>query len=156
MRLWHYSLLENNLLPKSQLVSQWRELNSIFAKQDNHILINYIYDYDETYLAQYTKIVLLDMQKRGYSIKKWDNFNTYFFNYKVVPASDFTSAINVLETFLNDDIILSYEEHNDRYLLQCFMNLQEKYYAKQKDFDDVTYRKLLEFIKEQGFTVQCE
>ena len=149
MRLWHYSLLENNLLPKSQLIAQWRELNSVFAKQDNHILINYIYDYDETYLAQYTKIVLLDMQKRGYSIKKWDNFNTYFFNYEVTPASDFTSALNVLETFLNDDIILSYNEHDDRYLLQCFMNLQEKYYRKQKDFSKQEYNNLYNFVSKK-------
>ena len=47
MRLWHYKLLP--YLPKSQLIAQWRELNSIYKKQDRHILINYIYDYDEVF-----------------------------------------------------------------------------------------------------------
>lgn len=49
MRLWHYELLP--YLPKSQLLGLWRELNSIFKKQNNHILINYIYDYDKLELC---------------------------------------------------------------------------------------------------------
>ena len=43
MRLWHYKLIP--FLPNSQLIAQWRELNSIFKKQDKHILINYVYEY---------------------------------------------------------------------------------------------------------------
>lgn len=35
MRLWHYDLLA--FLPRSQLLAQWRELNSIYAKQDQHL-----------------------------------------------------------------------------------------------------------------------
>lgn len=52
MRLWNYELIENNLLPNSQAVAQWRELNSIFRKQDNHILINYIYNYNKETLME--------------------------------------------------------------------------------------------------------
>lgn len=47
MRLWHIDLITNSLLPKSQLLAQWSELNSIFKKQDKNILINYIYDTDK-------------------------------------------------------------------------------------------------------------
>ena len=39
--------------------------------------------------------------------------------------------------------------HNDRYLLQCFYNLQEKYDRGQKDFDKETYLKLENFIREK-------
>ena len=45
MRLWHYKLIKEGLLPDSQLLAQWRELNSIYVKEDKHILINYIYRY---------------------------------------------------------------------------------------------------------------
>ena len=45
MRLWHYDLIE--YLPKQQLLGQWRELNSIYVKQDKHILINFIYEYEK-------------------------------------------------------------------------------------------------------------
>lgn len=43
MRLWHTDLTP--YLPKSQLLAQWRVLNSIFVKEDKHVLINYIYEY---------------------------------------------------------------------------------------------------------------
>ena len=40
MRLWHESLIE--VLPRQQLLGQWRELNSIYKKEDKHILINFM------------------------------------------------------------------------------------------------------------------
>ena len=39
MRLWHYKLLK--FLPKSQFLAQWRELNSIFKKQDKKDFTNF-------------------------------------------------------------------------------------------------------------------
>lgn len=56
MRLWHTELIP--FIPKSQLLAQWRELNSIFVKEDNHVLINYIYEYPKEDLYIYTQIVL--------------------------------------------------------------------------------------------------
>ena len=56
MRLWSIDLLE--YLPKSQLLAQWRELNSIYKKQDKHILINYLYNYDKKYLYMYSQKLL--------------------------------------------------------------------------------------------------
>ena len=41
MRLWHRDIIR--FLPKGQLVSQWKELGSIYKNQNKHILINYIY-----------------------------------------------------------------------------------------------------------------
>jgi uncharacterized protein (TIGR02328 family) len=59
MRLWHIDLIP--YLPKSQLLAQWRELNSIFKKQDKHILFNYIYNYDKRYLLNYSQSVMREM-----------------------------------------------------------------------------------------------
>ena len=76
MRLWHQSLL--SVLPKSQLLAQWRELNSIYAKEDQHILINYIYDYSKDDLFSYTQVVLQEMRERDINIRTVDKMERYF------------------------------------------------------------------------------
>ena len=132
MRLWHYKLIQ--FLPKGQLLAQWRELNSIFKKQDKHILINYIYEYPKNDLYTYTIMVAQEIIKRGYKIKTRNNFYNFF-------DIDATTCLDLVdEPFKN--------HHNYRYLLQCFYNLQEKYDRGQKDFDYNTYWKLERFIQE--------
>lgn len=107
MRLWHTDLIE--VLPKQQLLGQWRELNSIFKLQNRHILINFVYDYPKSELMTYTIKVLREMKSRGY---KFDttNFRDYMFlvryQYQQHPFPD---------------------KMTDRYLKQCLYNLQEKY-----------------------------
>ena len=44
------------------------------------------------------------------------------------------------------ETIIFKNHHNQRYLNQCFYNLQEKYDRGQKDFDYDTYWKLERFI----------
>ena len=137
MRLWDYRLVVNGLLPKSQLIAQWRELNSIFKNQDKHILINYVYDYPKENLMIYTHYVIVDMIRRGFSIKNYHNFVTYFANVKF-PNSEIIKQVNPFP-----------QHHTDRYLKQCFYNLQEKFDRGQRDFDRKTYEKLLTFICEE-------
>ena len=127
MRLWHYELI--SYLPNSQLLAQWRELNSIFKKQDKHILINYIYEYPKEDLWAYSMIVFEEMYKRGYLIKM-DNFYNYFGSY-----------------FFARKDYKPFEKHHDfRYLQQCFYNLQEKYDRGQKDFSEAEYKRLEIFV----------
>ena len=124
MRIWHYKLIP--FLPNSQLIAQWRELNSIFKKQDKHILINYVYEYpNKDDLFSFATIVTLEMAERGIAIHSWDNYYTYFNekNYKLT-----------LHPFAR--------YHNDRYLKQCFYNLQEKFDRGQRDFSLEQYKKL--------------
>ena len=130
MRLWHYKLIP--YLPKSQLVAQWRELNSIYKKQDKHILINYIYDYGKEYLFSYSAAVILEMDARGYNVKSLENFNNYF--------SELLANRQALS------VSLYYREHNFSYLRQCFYNLQEKFDRGQKDFSAPVYAKLRDFV----------
>ncbi len=107
MRLWHYKLIP--LLPRKQLLGQWRELNSIYKKQDRHILINYIYDYPKYDLYSYSILVIEELKNRNYK-HNLNNFYLYFNNIsydkKIIP-------------FIN--------KMNNRYLIQCLYNLQEKY-----------------------------
>lgn len=114
MRLWHESLIE--VLPRQQLLGQWRELNSIYKKEDKHILINFIYEYPKKDLLLYSLKVILTMQRRGYNINL-KNFIDYF------QIKDYKEMQKILlfnaKTFV--------KKMNKRYLLQCYYNLQEKY-----------------------------
>lgn len=114
MRLWHIDLI--SYLPKSQLVAQWRELNSIYAKQDKHILINYIYNYPRDYLGWYSDEVIREMNRRGIKIKSFDKYVEYFGQQSLQFSQK------------------RFREHNFIYLSQCYYNLEEKYQRGQKDF----------------------
>ena len=128
MRLWHIDLIP--YLPKSQLLAQWRELNSIFKKQDKHILINYIYNYPVEWLWRYTANVIDEMvENRNIKIKNWDNYDKYFKDVDVC----FTG--------------LRFDEHNHEYLTICYYNLKEKYLRGQKDFTADVWEKLDKFYK---------
>ena len=133
-RLWHKDIIK--FLPKSQLIAQWRELNSIYAKQDNHILINYIYNYPKFYLYSYSQIVIKEMTNRGYKINKWDNYNNYFEDC-------------VKDIWINDWINeLAFDEHNEEYFMICYWNLAEKFIRGQKDFSDEIWDKIVK-LKER-------
>ena len=131
MRLWHIDLI--HYLPRTQLLAQWRELNSIFKKQDNHILINYIYKYKKQYLLDYTTIVLNEMHIREikHHDNSFENFNNYFRG--TTPS----------------DSCLKFEEHNKEYLTMCYYNLKEKYIRGQKDFTTEIWNKLEEFYRKE-------
>lgn len=120
MRLWHIDIIE--FLPQSQLVAQWRELNSIYQDQPNHILINYVYSYPKSYLKAYSNKVLDEMRKRGIIIRSMDKYNTYFAGV--------------------EDTDERFAEHDIEYFMICYYNLREKYLRGQKDFSKEQMREL--------------
>lgn len=128
MRLWHIDLIP--MLPRGQLIAQWRELNSIFAKEDNHILINYLYEYPKEDLLLYTNTVIEEMQRRGYQIRAYDKMNHYFKDVKE-PES--------YHPFAN--------HHNNEYLEICFFNLKEKFLRSQKDYNKELYELLEDYYR---------
>lgn len=128
MRLWHYKLLP--FLPKSQLLAQWRELNSIFKNQPKHILINYIYEYSKYDLYIYANLVITEMENRGYRIKSIENYKRYF------GEEDFV--------YIDDPFP---DHHDDEYLAICYFNLLEKYQRGQKDFSGEEMQALAEYCE---------
>ena len=130
MRLWHYKLIP--YLPDSQLIAQWRELNAIYKNQPKHILINYVYEHDKQHLLQYSIKVLEEFALRGIRINNYDNYLKFFEG-----------------VYLDLEKLCCYPEHNSRYLMQCFRNLQEKYDRGQKDFTDERYKALSEFVSNE-------
>ena len=109
MRLWHYKLIP--VLPKKQLVSQWRECIAIKRQWENgtlkHRLVNYVMNYDKGTFMAYVLDVIDEMSRR--EIKYKDKY------------------YNEILEFCGYYNNLIYPEHNDRYLRQCYYNLQEKY-----------------------------
>ena len=117
MRIWHKDLIQ--VLPRQQLLGQWRELCAI-AKSiaedgtPNHVLVNKVIEYPMDHLFHYADIVYVDMFRRGYH-PDWARFyNTIKFGLD-----------KHYHTITDDEIFARW--HNDRYLAQCLANLQEKY-----------------------------
>lgn len=113
MRLWSYQLLP--YLPRLYLIAQWRECcciarNIAVKGTPNHILVNKIMDYPIDHFYIYTSMVADEMEKRGYKCN-WDKFHKWL--QKEVTCT----TINSLFKFW----------HNERYLMQCLFNLEEKY-----------------------------
>ena len=117
MRLWHYKLIP--VLPNAMLVSQWRECIAIKRQWEKgtlkHRLVSYVMDYDRRYFINYVSKVTGEMIKRKINY----NINYYYelFNF-CLKNTNLGDTTYIRET---------YPEHNDRYLKQCYYNLQEKY-----------------------------
>lgn len=120
MRLWHKDIL--TVLPRQQLISQWRECcciarNIAVNGTPNHILVNKVLDYPVSDFMNYCRAVTGVMISRGYKIsaESQDKF-----------MSNMTKA---MDHFNNDRVTNEVFEgwHNDRYFLQCYVNLMEKY-----------------------------
>ncbi len=124
MRLWHKDLIP--VLPDKWLVAQWRELSAISGKlikhgSPQHALVNKITQYEWQHFAEYTYQVYLELQKRGKRIKE-----TVYEKILSESKTAFNKFTHKLFEYHNWEHIFNFW-HNDRYLKQCFYNLQEKY-----------------------------
>ena len=119
MRLWHWKLI--SALPREQLVAQWRELSAIAGNLNtkgtpNHILVNKVLDYPREHFISYALYVRQEMTRRGYRTMEsvWN---------KIYCTRE--SDYGELEIVPLEDLFPGW--HNDRYLEQCYFNLEEKY-----------------------------
>lgn len=121
MRLWHKDLI--HVLPKQQLIAQWRECCCI-AKNiadkgtPNHLLVNKILDYPPIHFEVYCHLVEGEMLRRGYKVTD---------NVRHTLESNIRKA-DEKNIFNRDKTGILYDDwHNSRYFWQCYYNLQEKY-----------------------------
>lgn len=144
MRLWHKSLIK--VLPKEQLVAQWRELSSIAGAiqkngTPNHILVNFVLDYDFDHFISYAKYVRQEMKSRGYRTMNsvWDKIAALKPDWKLLPIEDVYK-----------------EKMNSVYYLICYHNLLEKALCggiKKEDWikiQELTKKETEEFLKNKG------
>ena len=123
MRLWHKDLI--SVLPDKQLLGQWRECCAIAGNIKilgfpNHMLVNKIMDYKLSHFYKYCSLITSEMYNRNFKISE--------------------SAINKIMEITDQDVrmgieFITTEElfagwHNDRYFVQCYHNLEEKYDCK--------------------------
>ena len=126
MRLWHKNLI--SVLPRQQLMGQWREC-CLIAKllhengTPNHLLVNKVTNYPIEHFIAYCMLVSDEMSQRGYK-------------------ADFSKIDDLFDI---DDTGVTHEKlfsnwHNDRYFVQCYYNLQEKYDCggiSEKEWDNI-------------------
>ena len=132
MRLWHTKLIE--ALPREHLVAQWRELSAITGKiqtsgTPNHVLVNFIMDYDFDHFISYAYYIRQEMSTRKYRTMNsvWE---------KIVSLKPDWTLLPLEEVYKR--------KMNDFYLTVCYYNLAEKYVCGMFDnLDDIqeVYRK---------------
>lgn len=112
MRLWHKDLIK--VLPREQLVAQWRELSAIAGNINekgapNHILVNKIMDYGLWNFISYAYHVRAEMTKREYKTmnKVWDKICSVDDEYDdtIYPIDCFIAAGTMID-ILNNVIII--------------------------------------------------
>ena len=115
MRLWHRDLI--SALPREQLVAQWRELSSIAGaiqknSTPNHLLVNFVLDYDYDNFISYALEVREEMTRRGYRTMQsvMDKIVNLKPDYNRLP----------FEKIYEDKMTLDY-------LQVCYWNLYEKF-----------------------------
>lgn len=123
MRLWHKDLI--SVLPREQLVAQWRELSAIAGNiiskgTPNHILVNKINEYNYNHFITYAKLVRQEMTKRGYKTMDavWDKICSIQPNYELV---EYNKLYN--------------RWFDNEYLMICYFNLKEKYLCGGISYD---------------------
>ena len=115
MRLWHKDLI--SILPREQLVAQWRELSAIAGAiqkngTPNHGLVNFVMKYGFNHFISYAYFVRQEMTKRGYKTSNavWDKITALTNNdYNILPIE---------EVYVG--------KMDDFYLMVCLYNLMEK------------------------------
>lgn len=116
MRLWHKDLIP--VLPREQLVAQWREVSAIAGNiktkgTPNHILVNKIMDYPLDHFINYAYYVRQEMTRRGYRTMDsvWE---------KITSVKDSEYTLIPLQNLFSD--WMNYE-----YMTICYFNLREKW-----------------------------
>lgn len=132
IRLWHYKLLP--VLPDKMLVAEWRECIAIKRQWEKgtlkHRLVSYVKKHSKGLFRNYVIDVVEEMNKRNikYQEKYYDEIFDYCNELLCSPYLD-------------------YPEHNNRYLKQCYYNLQEK--ADREIITKEEWQKIEDLFKEE-------
>lgn len=93
MRLWHTKLIE--VLPREQLVAAWRELSAIAGAiqkngTPNHLLVNFVLNYDYNHFISYAYYIRQEMTHRGYRTMNsvWDKIVALKPNWELLHLVD--------------------------------------------------------------------
>lgn len=115
MRMWHKDLIP--VLPLAQLKGEWSELSAIAGNlllkgTPKHLLVDRAIEYPLNHFTSYSDLIYHERLKRGLKASR-------SIRDKIYSVCDTDSKVTYNELFS--------EWHTDRYLRQCYYNLQEKY-----------------------------
>ncbi len=128
MRLWHEALIP--YLPRQQLLGQHRECCALRGNGwgRKHATVNYVFEHPYGWLVSYHRIVMHEMNKRGYNPE--ENWDSAFYRGKnldeIMDLSVLTKSRERLLQQNAGKIKYIYPEHNDAYLQECLDNLAGK------------------------------
>lgn len=114
-RLYHYELIP--FLPNELLLRTLDTLYDIMNIKPKDDLINYVYDYELADLWCYTRLVTKEMHKRQLEISSW------FLHMVEVCFGKMLDNLDKIEISSNPFS----EHHTNRYLIQCFFDIQERF-----------------------------
>lgn len=125
-----------DVLPREQLVAQWRELSSIAGSiqkngTPNHLLVNFVLDYDYDHFISYAKLVCNEMTRRGYRTMDsvWNKIISLKPGWKEIQLGN-----------------IYHEKMNADYFQICYYNLREKWLCggiKAEEWDKIEQRQLM-------------
>ena len=125
MRLWHQRLLP--YLPRQQLFGQHRECCALRGKGwgRKHATVDYIFNYSLMHLYEYHFLVMCEMSER---FKAAIDPMWWIVHYRGrnLPEAKNLSDLGDLFIYHPNSSIPIYNEHDDKYLLECLMNLKAK------------------------------
>jgi uncharacterized protein (TIGR02328 family) len=134
MRLWHTKLIK--VLPKIHLQAQWREVSAIAGAIEkngtpNHVLVNFVLDYDYDNLISYAYYLRQEMSNRNIRTMNsvWEKIISLKPNYTILPLEEVYK-----------------EKMNDIYLKICCYNLYEKYLCGMFN-DKITIDEISKYIE---------
>lgn len=116
MRLWHQDLISR--LPRQQLLGQHRECAALRGKGWGrpHATVNYVFDHVPYKLFQYHRLVMDEMEDRGYHPDPaWRDPL-----YRGKKETPYTALV------VEEDTQPIYPEHDQAYLQECLDNLADK------------------------------
>lgn len=134
MRMWHKDMIE--VLPREQLVAQWRELSAIAGNiktkgTPNHILVNEVMKYPMNHFITYAAAVRAEMTRRGYRTMDsvWKKIcSVCDEDYNILPLNE------IYQGWMNDE-----------YFTICYYNLKEKWMRggiSDKDWENICEAKI--------------
>lgn len=140
MKLWHYKLI--TYLPNELLLNQWEDLNEIFNNHGDITNFDYIFDYPDYYLYNYSRRILIELKYR--KLIKTINIKNFleYFNITFTIDEITDNIINVPE--------VNYKEHNFDYLSKCYFELYDKKLDNRINISDSIWKKINNLYKEES------
>ena len=130
MRLWHEALIPR--LPRQQLLGQHRECCALrgLGWGKKHATVDYVFRHPYGWLVGYHLLVLMEMEKRGYSAApEWNDLSYRGKKCEPLAGYDYAEQVVALLKRVQEATVgcaMLYPEHDDRYLHECLDNLAAK------------------------------